>query len=107
MWFRWRWACSGWYSTVTCIARKPSFPDLLGDQPAAGQAERADGLVEFFQRHAGVDQGAQHHVAANAAETVKIGDLHEREALLRKRGDCPDFRGEAGRKWDCPFGGLF
>ena len=55
---------------------KAQLLHLACDQAATGQPQRADGLVEFFQRHAGIDQRAEHHVAADAACTIEIGDFH-------------------------------
>ena len=51
--------------------------DLLGHQPAAGQAERADRRVEVRQVHAGIDQGPERHVAADPGGTIQVGDPHK------------------------------
>ena len=50
--------------------------DLAGDQPATGDAQRANGLVELVQRHPGVHQGPQGHIAADSAGTIEIGSFH-------------------------------
>ena len=55
---------------------KAPLLDLLGHQPAAGQPQRADRLVELLQGHAGIHQGAEGHVAADPAGTVEIGNSH-------------------------------
>ena len=69
--------------------RRPDaqLADLPGGQPAAGQAEGVDRLVDFFQRHADVDQGGQHHVSADAAETIEIRDSHRKPFISREVDD--------------------
>ncbi len=52
--------------------------DLLGDQPHSRQAQRVDRVVEDRQIDSGVDQGAEHHVAADARSTVQVGQFHVR-----------------------------
>ena len=57
--------------------------DLLGDQPHLPQAQRGDRVVEDRQVDAGVDQGAEHHVAADARSTVQVGQFHDRGSLRK------------------------
>ena len=54
------------------------FLDLPGLLVAAGQAERLDRTVQFGQIHSGVDQCAEHHVAANTARAIQVGQFHIR-----------------------------
>ena len=76
MWCKCRCLCSGSCSTVICVARKPFLLDRAGDQPHAGQPQGLDARVERGQIDAGIDQRAERHVAADAAGTIEIGDLH-------------------------------
>ena len=55
---------------------EPVFLHFLGPQLAAGQAQRVDPGLQGGQFHASVDQRAQRHVAADAAETVEVCDVH-------------------------------
>ena len=48
------------------------FFDLNFDR----KAERVDGADDGGAVHAGVDEGAKRHVAADAAETVEMGRAH-------------------------------
>src|SRR5262249_43763253 len=38
--------------------------------------QRPHGFAQEFGRDAGIDQGAEKHVAADSAETVEVGDSH-------------------------------
>ena len=40
------------------------------------QAERGDGGADCLLGHAGVEDGGEDHVAADAVETVEVGDAH-------------------------------
>ena len=40
----------------TCVARKPCFLTSLATSRQPGRPSERDGLVDLFQRHAGVDQ---------------------------------------------------
>ena len=51
---------------------KTTFADLF-NLYFNGQAERVDGADDGGGVHAGVDKGAERHVAADAAETVEMG----------------------------------
>lgn len=55
---------------------KSVFLHLVGHKPAAGQSERSDGVLEPVQRHAGVDQGPESHIATDSAGTVKVSEFH-------------------------------
>ena len=50
--------------------------DGAGHQPHVRNPERLNARIERGQVHAGVDQRAERHVAADAAGTIEIGDLH-------------------------------
>ena len=49
-----------------------AFADFF-DLNFDGQAERVDGADDAGGVHAGVDEGAERHVAADAAEAVEMG----------------------------------
>src|SRR5271165_4898908 len=61
--------------------------DLRGVDPAAvhatkiescAQIQRGHRILKDRERHASIHQGAKKHVAANAGETIQIGDLYSR-----------------------------
>jgi hypothetical protein len=55
---------------------KSAFLRFRDGEPATGQAQRVDALLDGGQLDAGVDKGAEGHVAADAASTVEVGDSH-------------------------------
>ena len=55
---------------------KSVFLDFLGHEPAAGQAERRDSIVQPIEGDAGVDQGPEGHVAADSAGAIEVGNSH-------------------------------
>src|SRR5580700_2578522 len=55
----------------------------LRDFETRAHVECRDGLLQHIGRHAGVDQGAQKHVATHAGEAVEIGYAHgENQSLV-------------------------
>src|SRR5207248_5785727 len=57
--------------------REPTLADLL-DLDGDRQAQRGEGGAHRLRIDAGVDQGGERHVAADAAETIEMGYTHGR-----------------------------
>ena len=55
--------------------------DLLHDQLAIGQTQGADARADPLGVYPGVDQRPQRHIAADAAGTIQIGNLHVRSLV--------------------------
>jgi hypothetical protein len=55
---------------------KALFLHLKQLQAAVGQAERSDASLNLRKRCTGVDQGAESHVAADAAGAIEVANLH-------------------------------
>src|SRR6267143_3424842 len=66
------------------------FPDLLGSKLPPGDLKGAQFRAEMFHIAAGVHQGAERHVTANARKTIKISEFH----------------GTPPCGWDCRLKGL-
>ena len=52
------------------------FPDFFGGERPARNVERLQLRAQVFDGAAGVDQGAESHVTADSAKTIKIGEFH-------------------------------
>ena len=63
---------------------QPIFDRRPAAQVEAFQPEEGQPLAQGCLRQAGVQQGAQNHVAAGAGDTVKIGDFHFSPHTRRK-----------------------
>jgi hypothetical protein len=50
--------------------------DLVGLQLAAGEFQRVDSLLDFSQRYASVDQGAERHIATNSTKAIQVSNSH-------------------------------
>ena len=61
-------------------ARDALRPDVVGVDGKA--AQRA---AQIIQRQAGIDQGAEDHVASRAGETVQVENAHASIILSRSR----------------------
>lgn len=61
----------------------PGPIDLLGVYRHAVEREAAEGGAELVERQPGVEQGAEHHVARRAGETVEVEDLRHRTRSIR------------------------
>src|SRR5258708_38290167 len=66
------------------------FPDFFGGEVPPWDLEAAQLGAEMLQIAAGVNQGAERHVTANARKTIEIGEFHgnpprELPALLESR----------------------
>lgn len=55
---------------------KSLLADLVDAQTTAWQPERVNSLLDGILIDACVDQGAEHHVAADAASTIEISNTH-------------------------------
>ena len=52
------------------------FPDFFGGELPAGDPETAQFGAEEFHVAAGINEGAERHVTANARKTVEISEFH-------------------------------
>ncbi len=53
-----------------------ALDDAVGGNLVAVDGETAERLLDVGKRHAGVDEGAEDHVAGRASETVEVNGLH-------------------------------
>src|SRR4029077_5423470 len=65
----------------SCAAEVAAMLATDVDVDLVAEAQRLDGGVQHCPISAGVDQGAEHHVARDAREAVEIDDAHRRARL--------------------------
>jgi hypothetical protein len=64
---------------------KAFLHDVSRRQLAAFQPQRIDASLNLRQRRAGVDQGPQSHVSADAAGAIKVSNLHGHFTAVNNR----------------------
>ena len=70
--------------TRTCVAPIAARWTPFGDDPdVVVQIERRDHLVEGGDRGAGIEEGAEEHVARQSADAVEVGDRRHGTAARR------------------------
>src|SRR6266403_3810066 len=69
------------------------FPDFFDGELPSGELQAAEFSAEILHIAAGVNQGAERHVAANARKTVEISEFH---GMLPCAPDCRLKRLSAG-----------
>ena len=63
------WPCS---STMNLVADTPARSTRVAETAAPSMRKAAERAPQLFERQAGVEQRAQHHVARRAVEAVEI-----------------------------------
>src|SRR5271166_4485096 len=66
------------------LGSRDASPIHTGKLQGRSDVQVGDGLLEQLERNSGVEQRAQEHVAADAGETIEIGNTHRSCQELRE-----------------------
>jgi hypothetical protein len=70
----------GFAADVELRRADPGAYDSLGPHVFGGDSQAAEGAAHVGERHAGVDQRAEDHVAGGTREAVEVEDSHTNPA---------------------------